>query len=532
MARKTTKTGSSRKSSGSKRGRKPARGKGALARRVLLLGLDGATFDLMQPWAEQGLLPCFKELLDTGARGLLRSAVPPTTPPAWATCITGLGPGSHGIYDFRASPLEDPNRGIVHSRHIKGEKLWQRLNAHGKRAAVINVPLTYPPEPLDGYMVTGMLTPGDEVDFTFPKQLRHQLLDRVPDYRINVDIPQYDTAFEEDAHAFLDIVKAMGRARGEAIRRFLVEEPCEFTFAVFVLPDRIQHLFWKHLDENDPLGRTPEGQRIRAAAIEAYQELDRQMAALLDTLSDDDLLMVVSDHGFGPTEAFFNVNHWLAEQDLLKLKTGSAVKKRLFFHAMDAGESKLVKGLLPRKLQREIRFRVRKTRSSTKDEFADALDRDATRALFVSVATQGIYIVGPGLAERERIRDRLAAELESLAGPDGRPLCDWVKPREEVYAGPRAMLAPDLLFQARDYAILGRHHLGARRLFDVATDLPIGFHRQHGILLARGPGVAAGATIEEAGLEDVAPTICAALGVPLAEQYEGRDLRADWGRKT
>ncbi|MBN2498871.1 MAG: alkaline phosphatase family protein [Deltaproteobacteria bacterium] len=501
-----------------------------MPRRVLLIGLDGATFDLLDPWVAGGRLPALGQILGSGARGRLASTVPPTTPPAWATCMTGLGPGQHGIFDFRRSLLEDPERGLVHSGHIRPEKVWQRLNRGGKTCSVVNVPLTYPAAPLDGQMVTGMLTPEGAPDFTWPSELADELRRWVPDYRINMDIPRYDTAFEEDAIAFLRGLRAMCRARGELVLRLMRERACDFTFAVFVLPDRIQHLFWKYLDPADAGWRaSPEGGRIAAAALGAYQELDRVLGMLAGELEPDDLLLLISDHGFGPTRAYFNANRFLVELGLLALQPLAAARKQLFFQAADLGERDWLRRALPRRLQREIRTRLRKRRSSTADEFAGAVDMARSQALFVSVATQGFYVIGAGLAARERVRDRIAVELEALRGPDGERLVDWVRPREEVYTGPRTALAPDLLFQARGYAVLGRHHLGPRRLFDTAERSPVGFHRPDGVLVASGDGVEPGRELERASLLDVAPTVCAALGVPADGAFEGRDLAPEWG---
>jgi predicted AlkP superfamily phosphohydrolase/phosphomutase len=138
------------------------------ATKVILLGIDGGTFSLLEPWMDDGTLPNFAKVRAEGAIGPLASTVPPTTPTAWTTCFTGVNPGKHGIYDFRESPLLHPERPLITLSSVKAPRLWHRLNKVGRKTAILNVPITYPPEPLDGCMISGMLTPGPEAEFSYP----------------------------------------------------------------------------------------------------------------------------------------------------------------------------------------------------------------------------------------------------------------------------------------------------------------------------------------------------------------------------
>ena len=158
----------------------------SVGNRCILLGLDGATYDLLDPWMDAGLLPNLKDLLARGAKGVLRSTDPPTTPPAWTSVLTGVNPGKHGIFDFRDSFHRDPRRPLVSSRSMKAPRIWQILNAAGLRTAIMNVPITFPPEPLDGFMISGMMTPNDEADYTYPSELKARLDGMVGHYVVDV----------------------------------------------------------------------------------------------------------------------------------------------------------------------------------------------------------------------------------------------------------------------------------------------------------------------------------------------------------
>jgi predicted AlkP superfamily phosphohydrolase/phosphomutase len=248
-------------------------------------------------------------------------------------------------------------------------------------------------------------------------------------------------------------------------------------------------------------------------------------------------LYIVSDHGFGSTKAWFNANRWLQKQGWLHLKPRAALRKRFFYEAMRLNDSRLVKGLLPESLGRSVRARVRRGRSVFKTDLDQCIDWSRTRAFFASIPAQGIYInvqrdglglVAPG-AEYEALRQEIRSELEGLTDSSGKeqdpkPVIDKVWYREEVYDGPYAHLAPDILFVAQDYACLGRELLGTRDVIESSMNWGNGFHRMHGVLMAYGPRVRRNERIEGATMVDVAPTLLHDLGLPVPVNMDGRVL--------
>jgi predicted AlkP superfamily phosphohydrolase/phosphomutase len=502
--------------------------------KVFLLGIDGATFDLLGPWMEAGHLPNLKQLARSGVWGELESTRPPTTAPAWVACVTGTNPGQHGVFDFRESPLLDPRRPLISSRSVRVPTLWQILSHHERQVGLLNVPVSYPPQPVNGFVVGGMMSPGPGSNYTYPRELRDELNAR--GYVIDVEIQKYDVEAEADAQRFLGDVESALHKRAEALFHLMDSRPWHFLMAVFVAADRIQHLFWKTMaDPESRFYQAPAASRLRARILGIYQALDEivgQVMARVDADGATDLF-VVSDHGFGSTKAWFNVNRWLQQQGWLRLKPTAALRKRFFYEAMKLNDAQLVKTLLPESLGRAVRGRIRSGRSTFKTDLDQCIDWEQTRAFFASIPAQGIYInvkrdgagiVEPG-AEHEALRQQIRERLLALADPrSGERLVDQVWFREELYHGPQTHLAPDVLFVARDYSCLGRELLGTRGVVESSMNWANGFHRMNGVLLAYGPHVRRGERFDGATMVDVAPTVLYNLGLPVPTNMDGHVL--------
>jgi len=500
--------------------------------KVLLIGLDGATWAFLQPLMNDGALPHLKAITEGGTWGPLASTNPPTTPPAWTTCVTGLNPGRHGIYDFRESPLKHPRRPLVTSRSAQGPKLWHYVNRAGRRVGILNVPMTYPPEPVDAFMIAGMMTPSQDSAWSQPPDLKDRLQAAIGDYVVDVDIPRYDVEHEDDAREFLNDIVHSFRRRRDAFFWLQSEYQPDFFMAVFIITDRIQHLFWKMMDPAFDDYHTDRGRRTRERIIAAYQEVDEMLGQVVQSLDGRTDLVLVSDHGFGGTRAWFNVNRWLAGQGLLTTITSKALRWRLFNLAWKLDETVFVRTIMPTPARRAIRKRIRQTRSSFKNDLEGVIDWDRTRAFFASIPAQGIFInerrEGAGCVDpadvpalQERIRDGLLA----LRDPwDGEPVVDAVWFREELYHGPETRFAPHIIFVARNYATLGRQLLGRGQVIESSLHTFNGFHRPDGIFAALGPSFRAGQRIEMARIEDITPTVLHAMGLPVPSDLDGRVL--------
>ena len=508
--------------------------------RLILLGLDGATFTVIDFLVARGRLPQLAGLMREGVRAPLASTVPPHSAAAWPSLVTGRNPGHHGLYEFyrrRAGSyrLEPINGGCV-----PGPKLWQLAGAAGKRVCVFNVPISYPPEDVKGVMVSGLDTPGRESEFTHPAGLKRELLARFPGYAIEID--EVVRALEHRERSAAD-PRAARRAmllqqleQELAVADFLLErEPWDLAFLVVTAPDRAQHLFW------DDFERLQRGETVAADSplLAAYERADAALGRWRARYPDRAWL-VVSDHGFGPLTKEFYLEQFLAEQGWLRLRPRAERAGQLLGAALRRPWRALgpLGALLRQSAGRLTRGEAALPAWVLEDP-ERAVDWSRTRAyavgdtgaIFLNVAGREPQGIIPPGREYERVREELAAALMALRDPgDGRTVVERVYRREELYSGAQLQALPDLHVCLREYAyrVVLRHHgekgcyfgrpEARKALYDT------GSHRREGIFLAAGPGFARGRQLPAANLLDVLPTVLHALGLPLEASLEGRVL--------
>ncbi|MFH1434268.1 MAG: alkaline phosphatase family protein [Pseudomonadota bacterium] len=500
--------------------------------KVIVIGLDGATFKQLGPMMDEGKLPAFSRLVQQGASGVLESTVPPTTPPAWSSMLTGVNPGRHGIFDFRLTPHAGPERPLIDLGKMKSMKVWEALERGGMSSGFLGVPVMYPPAPLKGWMISGIMTPSRDAAFTYPEGLKQELLDAFPDYVIDVDIPRYDNTFWEDMAIFLGDLEKHTRVQIDAFFHLWDKKPVDFLMAVFVATDRIGHLLWKFLDSAYPRHFESElGRKVRERTAGIYAMIDGLLEeAARRAEKQGAMLLVMSDHGFGATDGYFNANRLLEEIGLLRVKKEVAFKKRMFYRAWKIGDSNFITKILPKGFQRSVRGKIRRGRSSFLNDLEPFLDMEGTSAFYASIPCHGFFIRrrGEGAvvesdAEAAKIRDRIKKALTGVVHPDGGKMVTGLWDREELYNGPMTQYAPDVVFSMRDFSIVPRPLLGATDLYRPAGAQPNGFHRMDGLVVLWGDGVAAGA-IEGARMIDIAPTIIDRMGMPRPPMVEGKSL--------
>lgn len=500
------------------------------SRRVMIVGLDGATWRLARPWAEAGHLPTFRRLMAEGAWGPLQSVLPPVTPAAWSSFATGLNPGKHGLFDFVGRRAGSYETYVANAGYRDGAPLWQLAGRAGRRVTVFNVPATYPPDPVNGLMVSGFLTPAHATDATWPPSLQAELTQAVPRFTFyppNIYSPGHEAEF-------IRAVADLNQATLEAARYLLRRQPWDLFIAVFMGTDVIQHFLWGEMERG-------EGE-LAGAVLDCYRQMDGVLAELAAGLGPDDYLVLMSDHGFGPLSHYVHVNAWLAEHGYLKFKRtpASALKAmafRLGFTPLGVYEKLRALGLGGR-MQETASERNEWLKALVQKVFLSLPDVDWSRTRAYSLGFGGpIFlnlrgrepqgIVAPG-AEYDALLDEIAADLARLTDPQtGQPFVGRVYRREELYTGPHADRAPDLIFVPSDWGHqpFGTHEFASHRWLEPCRDRS-GTHRLDGLLLLWGPGVRRGVQVEGAAIVDVAPTVLALLGVPLPADLDGQVLAA------
>ncbi len=488
---------------------------------LLILGLDGADWRILDPWLQAGHLPALAALKARSRWGGLQSTIRPESSVAWSTFATGVNPGKHGVFGFVGQQPASYEVTLNTAGSMRAAPFWQRAAAAGQRLALLNVPMTYPPRPLPGgAVVAGMLTPDVHSPFTQPPELRERLLHAAPDYVINVE--RTGLGLSE----FIRATTRAIRARGRAARWLLAQEDWDAFVAVFTATDRLQHYTLHLLHPDHPRHDPAEARRLLPDLLAAYQALDEAVAGLLHDAGEKATVILLSDHGFSPVARAFYANVFLERAGWLVWKQTPGGSPGLWPRLRRHPSLRRLKRRLPG--LREVR------RPPSPAPWLQAIDWSRTRAFYSPAGGLRLNLRGrepQGVVDardREAILDELTDAFLAARDPaTGRPPIQQIYRREALYAGPWVHLAPDLILEPRRDApdpgqnTLIRAGYAAHPFGD--TDDLTGNHALRGILAAAGPEIAPG-EMADAHLHDLAPTILHLLGLPAPEAMDGRAL--------
>src|ERR1700738_469140 len=288
--------------------------------KIVIIGLDGATWVLIRPWAAEGLLPNLSKLIESGVSGDLQSAVPPLTPPAWASFMTGNNPGKHGIFYFLEPQPGSYTMRYANAGSRRSRTFFGLLSDAGFTVGSMNVPFTYPPEPLTGFQISGMDTPSEKSAFIHPPSLREELEKVVG--KISFDITHL--GFMSTDRRRDQVLAEMERVDEQWIKAglYLLEKhPADVMMFTFMSVDTVQHHFWQYMDAGHFLYDAARAQRYGNAILRVYQRLDAAGGRFLERLPEETAVMIVSDHGGGPvSDRVIYLNRFLAQLGLLKYR--------------------------------------------------------------------------------------------------------------------------------------------------------------------------------------------------------------------
>jgi predicted AlkP superfamily phosphohydrolase/phosphomutase len=507
--------------------------------RVLIIGLDGATFDVLQPLMDSNGLPNLAALQSEGVSSNLLSTVPPMTPTAWTSFMTGVNPGKHSIFNFFERDISgytyEDTAGFVSAAAIKSPTLWEILSQSGKHVGVVNVPMTYPPRPIRGFMITGMLTPPSATTFTYPPDLRRELRD----YRVDLDQTRTESGFDlttqSEPETLIKDVTALLEHRLAHTLRLVTERPWDLFTVVFVGTDRLFHEFWHYLDPNCRPYYSDRGRKVRRA-IEAYlYKLDQAIGVLLEAVGLETMVLIMSDHGFGPApNRRVNLNDWLKDLGLLSLTSERTAWLTPEYWATRLGLrrpgiKRVLKRLIPREVFRDATIDPQGGREIP-------ADWSRTRAYAVQLYNHicGIEINVKGRkrqgcvetgAEYEGVRDLILEHLETLVDPQtGERVVLQAHRREDLYRGAYVEQVPDIIIELKpDY--VGLAPLGNGEIVTPHKMRRQGDHRPEGVLLVSGSYIDSAVAFDSTPhMVDIVPTVLYALGEPIPVEMDGRVL--------
>ena len=474
--------------------------------RAFVLGLDGVPWRLIDRWTDAGRLPNFATLCEEGASGPLESTTPATTPLAWPSIATGVWPDKHGIYGFQKLTSSYSHR-MYTSRDIAQPPIWSQI----RPAAVGNVPMTYPPPAIDGAVVSGMMTPGTDREYTHPTSLAADVDDRIPEYQISLDYPSYADRLEAFEVAIDEVLDAR---RGLLDLLADVVPDWRLFFFVFTAPDRFQHLVW-------------EDSKLRAH----YERLDEILGDVFELVADEPTdLYVVSDHGFGPIETLVYGNVILEEAGYLTRREDEGTRGALSslgisrdsvlgaLNAVGISDDRLV-DVLPRRVVDSVAERIPGDHSLYDVDYEEttAFLHDAGNLYVNDSARFDHGTVDP--ADVPEVIDDLVSLFDSVRDPETGDRILEIHDGEDLF--PTDESSPDLVVTAVDgYEI--RKTMADERFGDPHPT--VASHESAGIVLCHGPSFAAGQHLRGARVVDVAPTLLHSLGEPVPQRADGRVL--------
>jgi len=510
--------------------------------RILIIGLDGASPHLVKRWQDD--LPNLRRLMAEGTSGTLWSVVPPRSIPAWYCFVTGMNPAKLGVFGFSQRRPGTYDYTFANFSFCQAPPFWEWLNRCGISAGILHVPGTFPPRPVDGFLVSGWPAPlnRSNLTYTHPPELSPQV-DRFLGQPFEFISPK---GIERDNEAeMLPERLRILQMHGDVAEHLLRTRPWRVAMVVLAPLDRASHQFWKHMDRTHPQHDPEQAAKFGDALNQVYQASDEQVGRLLEVLDRGDWVFVVSDHGFGPTHRTFYLNEWLQKQGYLVLrdeaKAGRVGSRTWLIGRLVAPLFRLNQAS-PTFRRLMDPFKKRALSNFLRDEYVRVKERGLVRLNHLPVDwsrtraycpdESSLYlnlrgrdpqgIVEPGV-EAARLLDEIEAGLRSIRHPDtGDAVSVQVHHKEAVYSGPFLSEAPELLIAMDDYRTDVMAELGFGALFDTRP-VRSANHTPEGLFIARGPGISAGRAMD-ARLIDIAPTALHLAGAPVPEEADGRVL--------
>lgn len=479
---------------------------------VLLVGWDGAPFELISDLLEEDRLPTLSGLRDDGYFGPLETVPYIMSSCAWSTFLTGKNAGKHGVFDFYSNEFREGTyfREPIDSSTRDGPDLGELLNDRDRTVGQINVPMTYPVPEVDEFAIGGMISPGIDADgFVHPADFLDEY-DNLDEYRIDVGEGK-----DADRDTFLDAIDQTVESRLEMTTYCLERsDDLDVFFVVFTCPDRLSHYFFHYYDEEHPFraNETPEDLEQYADVLpELYENLDTLLGDLIDSFEsqygDDALTCLVSDHGMRSLDRIFHVNKWLDQNGYLSFKE----------------EYNTQNGEISEKLDDRVQYIFGKV--NWEETTAYAMGKRG--AIYVNLeGREPAGSVPP--EEYDDVIESLSEELSEVVDPEtDTNIISDVYMRDELFHGPHVEKAPDVMLDldAGYYPFGYAFELEKPNLFST-NDWPempfvLGIEDGDGIFAASGLGIGAEPATLDVGLEDVTPFLLHYLGHSVPEEMDG-----------
>jgi len=496
----------------------------------------------------EGSMPNLAKLMKAGVSGTLESILPPITPPAWTSFMTGKNPGKHGIFHFVETAHGGYTMNYANATSRRSPTLWKLLNNAGYSVGTMNIPFTYPPEPLNGFQISGMDTPSENSPFIHPPALREDLVKHLGEIQLDLRFLGAMSTDERRSQVLAEM-EQMDKQWTKAALYLLENHPQDVMMFVFMSIDTVQHYFWQYMDEDHFIHDPKLAPKFGDAVRKVYERLDAATGRIIDRLPLETAVFVVSDHGGGPVvDRTIYLNRYLAQLGLLNYKPKATGGLRTIPTRVLRFGFNLLRGTLTSRQKSQLSMLFPKLVQKTEMAYSSftSIDWSRTKAYCSEVLASppSIWINLKGVkpqgtvdpADYEVLVNFIIAKLSELKDPrNGKPVINRVYRRDEIFHGPFADEGADLVLDWWSENSL----FSTQPSFPEDTDKPAlvirehepseasewgGTHRLHGILVGRAPALEKGVEIENSHLIDLAPTILHLLGVSVPQDMDGSVL--------
>ena len=471
--------------------------------KLIIIGIDGASWDIIKPLVNDGKLPFFKKILEFGCHGVLKSTIPSTTAPSWTSIFTGVKPDKHGITDVILN--ENGSYITATSRYRMVDSLWNILSKNKLFSIVINDPVTFPPEQINGIMTTGLLTPNNK-KFCFPPDLMEEIDSLAQGYQCDVDLEYYENIMSNRKHAYKMLVDYHKKIQRVSLS-LAKKRNWDVLSTILTSTDRLQHYFWYYPSYME----------------HHYRLIDNYLGKIIKLAKETNArILIISDHGFEGININININSWLLSKNYLHITD-------IHKHSRISSMISRFQDILRRKarqvhISRDLANTLSRFLGPLGEKTPIEINKKESLAVFIA---NGIYINNRlSNSSKNRFIKQIMLELNSFSYKGSRKLIKCVR-RDELYSGTYSYRAPDIILVPQkginftaglSKSVFSKTYSKYGAIFD-------GVHNPLGLFSIYGPNVSRGKKIMHV-LEtwDITPTILHLFNIKIPEYMDGTSL--------